>query len=66
MIMDQYPDVSINNQERERRCAGGSIQIAINHGNQMCPTQWKKYHLTDGSNKTNLAYFLMHEWQKPE
>ena len=65
MIMDEYPDVSINNPERERCCAGGSIQIAINHGNQMCPTQWKKY-LTDGSNKANLAYFLMHEWQKPE
>ena len=65
MIMDEYPDVSINSPEREQCCAGGSIQIAINHGNQMCPTQWKKY-LTDGSNKANLAYFLMHEWQKPE
>ena len=62
MTMDQNPDVSIKNPEREQRCAGGSIQIAINHGNQMCPTQWKKY-LTDGSNNANLAYFLMHEWQ---
>ena len=58
MIMDQYPDVSINNPERERRGAGGSIQIAINHGNQKCPTQWKIY-LTDGSNKANLTYFLV-------
>ena len=64
-VMGQYPDVSIKNPERERRCAGGRIQIAINHGDQMCPTQWKKY-LTDGSNKANLAYYLMHEWQKPE
>ena len=62
---DQNPDVSIKNPERARSGAGGSIQIAIHHGNQMCPTQWKKY-LTDGSNKANLAYFLMHEWQKPE
>ena len=62
MTMDQNPDVSIKNPEREQRCASGSIQIAINHGNQMCPTQWKKY-LTDGGNKANLAYFLMHEWQ---
>ena len=45
-----YPDVSIKNPERERRGAGGSIQIAINHGNQKYPTQWKKY-LSDGSNK---------------
>ena len=51
--------------ERERRGAGGSIQIAINHGNQKCPTQWKKY-LSDGSNKANIAYFLVQEWQKPE
>ena len=40
LIMDQYPDVSIKNPERERRGAGGSIQIAINHGYQKCPTQW--------------------------
>ena len=33
LIMDQYPDVSIKNPERERRGAGGSIQIVINHGN---------------------------------
>ena len=39
MIMNQYPDVSIKNLEREWRGAGGSIQIAINHGNQKCPTQ---------------------------
>ena len=65
LIMDQYPDVSIKNPERERRGAGGSIQIAINHGNQKCPTQWKKY-LSDGSNKANIAYFLVQEWQKPE
>ena len=58
LIIDQYPDVSINNPERERRCAGGRIQIAINHGNQMCPTQWKKY-LSDGSNKAHLASFLV-------
>ena len=64
LIMDQYPDVSINNPERERRGAGGSIQITFNHGNQKCPTQWKKY-LSDGSNKANLAYFLVQEWQKP-
>ena len=65
LIMDQYPDVSIKTPERERRGAGGSIQIAINHGNQKCPTQWKKY-LSDGSNKANLASFLVQEWQKPE
>ena len=63
--MDQYPDVSIKNPERERRGAGGSIQIAINHGNQKCPTQWKKYP-SDGSNKANLASFLVQQWQKPE
>ena len=51
--MDQYPDVSIKNPERERRGAGRSIQIAINHGNHKCPTQWKKY-LSDGSNKEDL------------
>ena len=65
LIMDQYPDVSIKNPEREWRGAGGSIQIAINHGNQKCPTQWKKY-LSDGSNKANIAYLLVQEWQKPE
>ena len=65
LIMDQYPDVSIKTPERERRGAGGSIQIAVNHGNQKCPTQWKKY-LSDGSNKANLASFLVQEWQKPE
>ena len=65
LIKDQYSDVSIKNPERERRDAGGSIQIAINHGNQKCPTQWKKY-LSDGSNKANRAYFLVQEWQKPE
>ena len=65
LIMDKYPDVSIKNPERERRGAGGSIQIAINHGNQKCPTQWKKY-LSDGSNKANLASFLVQEWQTPE
>ena len=44
LIMDQYPDVSIKNPERERPGAdGGSIQIATNHGNQKCPTQWNKY-----------------------
>ena len=67
LIMDQYPDVSIKNpeRERERRGTGGSIQIFINHGNQKCPTQWKKY-LSDGSNKANIAYFPVQEWQKPE
>ena len=65
LIMDQYPDVSIKTPERERRGAGGSIQIAVNHGNQKCPTQWKKY-LSDGSNKANLASFLVQEWKKPE
>ena len=65
LIMDQNPDVSIKNPEREWRGAGGNIQIAINHGNQKCPTQWKKY-LSDGSNKANIAYFLVQEWQKPE
>ena len=65
LIMDQYPDVSIKNPEKEQRGAGGSIKIATNHGNQKCPTQWKKY-LSDGSNKANLASFLVHEWQKPE
>ena len=65
LIMDQYPDVSIKNPERERRGAGGSIRIAIDHGNQKCPTQWKKY-LSDGSNKANIASFLVQEWQKPE
>ena len=65
LIMDHYPDVSIKNPEREWRGAGGSIQIAINHGNQKFPTQWKKY-LSDGSNKANIAYFLVQEWQKPE
>ncbi len=64
--MDQYPDVSRRTQrERERRGAGGSIQIAINHDNQKCPTQWKKY-MSDGSNKANLASFLVQEWQQPE
>ena len=58
LIMDQYPDVSIKNPERGRRGAGVSIQIAINHGNQKCPTQWKKY-LSDVSNKANIAYFLV-------
>ena len=65
LIMDQYTDVSIKKPERERHGAGGSIQIAINHGNQKCPTQWKKY-LSDGSNKANRAYFLVQEWQNPE
>ena len=65
LIIDQYHDVSIKNPERERRCAGGSIQIAINHGSQKCPTQWRKY-LSDGSNKANLASFLVQVWQKPE
>ena len=51
--------------QRERRGAGGSIRIAIDHGNQKCPTQWKKY-LSDGSNKANIASFLVQEWQKPE
>ena len=64
LIMDQYPDVSIKNPEREWRGAGVSIQIADNHGNQKCPTQWKKY-LSDGSNKANIASFLVQEWQKP-
>ena len=63
--MDQYPDVSIKNPKREWRGAGVSIEIAVNHGNQKCPTQWKKY-LSDGSNKANIAYFLVQEWQKPE
>ena len=63
--MDQYSDVSIKNPERKRRGAGRNIQIGINHGNQKCPTQWKKY-LSDGSNKANLASFLVQEWQKPE
>ena len=65
LIMDQYPDVSIKNPEREWRGTGVSIQIAVNHVNQKCPTQWKKY-LSDGSNKANIAYFLVQEWQKPE
>ena len=65
LIMDQYPDVSIKNPERERRGAGGSIRIAINHGNQKCPTQWKKY-LSYGSNKADLASFLVQKWQKTE
>ena len=63
--MDQYPDVSIKIPEREWRGAGVGIQIAVNHGNQKCPTQWKKY-LSDGSNKANIASFLVQEWQKPE
>ena len=65
LIMDQYPDVSIKTPERECRGAGGSIQIATNHGNQKCPTQWKKY-LSDGSNKANLATCLVQKWQQPE
>ena len=54
LIMDQYPEVSIKNPEREKRGAGGAIQIKIQDGNQTCPTQWKKF-LSDGSSKTNLA-----------
>ena len=64
--MDQYADVSINNPEREWRGTGViSIQIAVNHGNQKCPTQWRK-HLSDRSNKANIASFLVQKWQKPE
>ena len=63
--MDQYPDVSINNPERDWRGACVSIQISVNHGNQKCPTQCKKY-LSDGSNKANIAYFLVQERKKPE
>ena len=65
LIIDQYPDVSIKKPEGEWRGAGGSIQMAINHGNQKCPTQWKTY-LSDGSNKATIASFLVQEWQKPE
>ena len=57
LIMDQYPDVSIKNPERERSGAGGSIQIAVQHCNQMCPTQWKKY-LTEGSNKERILHIF--------
>ena len=60
-----YPSGTQREREREWRGTGGSIQIAINHGNQKCPTQWKKY-LSDGTNKANIAYFLVQEWQKPE
>ena len=57
LILDQYPGVSIKNPERERRGAGGSIQIAINPGNQKCPTQWKKYP-SDGSNKGRTLHLF--------
>ena len=63
--MDQHPDVSTKNPQRERRGAGGSIQTAINHGNQKCSTQWTKY-LSDEINKANIASFLVQGWQKPE
>ena len=57
LIMDQYPDVSTKNPERERSGAGGSIQIAVQHDNQMCPTQWKKC-LTEGSNKEKILHIF--------
>lgn len=65
LIMDQYPEVSIKNLEREKRGTGGTIQITIQDGNQKCPTQWKKF-MRDGRNKTNVANFLAKEWQQQQ
>lgn len=65
LVMDQYPDISIKSPEHTRRGACGSLTMTIQGGNQKCPTQWKKF-LCSGANKTQLASFLVNEWQRSE
>ena len=42
-VGDQYPEISIKNIERDRRCSSGQLAVNINSPQQLCPGQWKKF-----------------------
>ena len=64
-VVDQYPQVSIKTCERNRRSQQGVLKVLINHRDQPCPLQWKKY-LSLDENKVALVSFLVKEWSRPE
>ena len=59
-IIDQYPEISIKNIERDQRATrSGSVRINISGGAQKCPQQWSKF-LSIGANKSELVHFFAH------
>ena len=60
---DQYPVISIENTERNKRGRDGQLVINITNGQQLCPRQWKML-MANGSNKTNFVRFLVRGWSE--
>eukprot|EP00794_Sanderia_malayensis_P000765 gene765-55_t len=56
-VVDTYPDISIENLERNKRAAGGATVIKIMGPNQKVPRQFKKF-LSNGKNKESLIEFF--------
>lgn len=64
-ITDRYPEISIKNQERNRRATKDCTDIKIVHRDQKTPKQFKKF-LSNGKNKERLVEFLYEEWSRAE
>lgn len=60
-VTDTYRQMSIKNDERAKRAAGGS-QVTRIHG-QTLPLQWEKF-LSNGENKESLIEYLDETWSK--
>ena len=62
-VTDQYPEISINGGERQRRAdaRSGPLRTNVTRSNQPTPKQWKRF-LTSGENKASLVQFFVKEW----
>jgi len=60
-IADQYPGTSIKDLEHYKREKSGKLTVQITSPQQLCPCQWKKF-MSEGTNKTNLMEFFVHDW----
>lgn len=64
-ITDRYPEISIKNQERNRRAIKDCTDIKIVNRDQKPPKQFKKF-LSNGKNKERSVEFLYDEWSRAE
>ena len=62
-VADRYPEISIKNDERSNRAAGGSTRVSLYGKNQSTPAQWKKF-LSNGENKESLICFIVDCWKE--
>ena len=60
-VADQYPNVSIKNNEWHRRQRGNSYRVEVTRGEQHCPVMWKSF-LSHRENKIQLLSLLLQLW----